>query len=219
MFPAIAASFICDFWDFLTRSKDSFGSIESILTSAAILVGGGWAFWVFVWKREKAPKAQIRHEVKYWDYDPDERLLRVSLVIENKGNALLKISDGQTWIQQIKPWPHEEIKAFKARSKTPKDAPYEVNWPFAGETDVETIHNKPRELEPGESDEICMDFFIKKTYDVVLVYSYVENTAKGDKHVGWTVSTIVDLKRAAEGVSHTVEAQSQSKPRPIRTGH
>lgn len=202
-------------WQFLSYSKDSFASLESCFKMIAILAAGVWAIWHFFIKRERYPRAVLSHRIQFWEYTSKEWLLRVNLLIKNDSTVLMRIYAGHTWIQQMKPWPDQEIESYKEASKVSEKAPYEAKWPFAGDFAAEKLH-KERELEPGESDEISMDFFIDKQRQQVLVYSFIENSSKPGRHIGWTASTIVDFTKPSVELLSEGVGQSQEKPRPER---
>lgn len=67
------------------HTKDYIESIESVLTSLAILIGGGWTFWRFVLQREVHPKIQFDIDVNFITVHDKRILFEVVLIIENKG--------------------------------------------------------------------------------------------------------------------------------------
>ena len=197
-------------WQFLSDGKDSFGSIESILKSLAILAAGIWAFWRFVLNREKFPRANLKHQIEFWEHSESEWHVRVSLHIENSSKVLLRISDGYTWVQQIKPTPVDAVEAFKEESRDPEKASYEARWDLIGEKS----HRKEQEIEPGESDDVFMDFFVNRFYQKVLIYSFIENSSKPGRHIGWRTSTILDFAKPAGALVNEGQGQGAEKPRP-----
>jgi len=194
---------------FAAQNKDVFSVLESCAKTGGIVTAGIWAYLLFVRKREKFPRGQLSHKVQFWECDSGELLVRVNLTIKNESSVLMQILEGHTWIQQMKPWPEPTIEKFKEESQDAEDAPYEV-WDLIGEK----RHNKEREIEPGEHEEISMDFFISKEYKEVLVYYFVENSAKPGRHLGWTASTVLDFSKPGEEITDQGEGQSADKPRP-----
>jgi hypothetical protein len=152
--------------------------------------------------------------VDFWDYSTTERHLRVNLRLRNESTVLLRVLNGHTWIQLMQPWPEIEIEKFKELAKDPAKTPYEVVWPFPAQGELERLHNKERELEPGECDEVAMDFFINKEYSRVLVYTFIENRKKPGRNIGWTASSIVDFAKPEGEITEHGRGQNLDKARP-----
>jgi hypothetical protein len=151
------------FWQFLHYSKDAFSAIESAVKVLAFIVAGYWTYRLFVKKRETFPRAKLRHTISFWEQSQEERIVRVALAVENDSDVLLKIPSGYTWLQQMKPWPVEEIKGFRAEQDAEMEASHsesgpdqmilskgtEIRWPLIAERNF----RGEREVEPKESDE------------------------------------------------------------------
>jgi len=199
-------------WNFLAHNKDSFDTLESIVTIVGIVVGGVWAYLLFVKRRQKFPRAVLKHSIESWEVSENERLVRVVLLVENKGEVLLRILDGFTWVQQMRPWPGEVIQGHAEAGKNAgkASAPSEIAWPLIAERPHKTI----REIEPAEVDEICVDFIIDKGFEQVLVYSFLANSKKSERKLGWMTSTVIDLTKADGSVLQQIQGQAKQKPRP-----
>lgn len=198
------------FFDFLTQKKDAFDSLESIATIAGIIVAGIWAYMLFVRKREKYPRADMKQRIEFWDVSDNERLVRVVLVMENKSDVLLRILNGFTWVQQMRPWPSEAMEKFKEGSGNLDVTPTEIGWPLI----AEKLHKNEREVEPKELDEVSMDFVIDKGYQQILVYSFLENSEKPGRNLGWITSTVIDFTKDDGTVLQQGQGQAIQKPRP-----
>lgn len=196
--------------DFLSKNKDAFASIESIAKIVGIALAGIWTYMLFVKKRERFPRADLKHRIEFWDISEEERLVRVVVVIKNESDVLLRLFEGRTWIQQMKPWPIEAIESFKNRSEKADDNSAEIPWLLIAEKN----HSQEREIEPKESDEISIDFIIHKHFEQILVYSFFENSLKPGRHLGWSTSAIINFKQTAGAAIHQVQGQAQEKPRP-----
>jgi hypothetical protein len=197
-------------WKWLADKKDAFGTVETILKCVAIFGAGWWAWWRFYIKREKYPRAGLEHRIQFSSRSNDEWHLRVNLRIKNDSAVLMRILEGHTWVQQMQPYPEEPLTEFKERTKGEKDTPNEVRWPLIDER----RHDKEKEIEPGESDEIAMDFFISSYYERVLIYSFIENMAKPGRHLGWTTSSIIDFTKPDGAIIEQGQGQTLDKPRP-----
>jgi len=72
-------------------SKDAFASIEAVFKVLAIIVAGYWTYRLFVKKRERFPRAKLKHTVSFWDGPESRRIIRVALLVENDSGVLLQI--------------------------------------------------------------------------------------------------------------------------------
>ena len=196
--------------DFLAKNKDAFASLESVAKIVGITLAGLWTYMLFVRKREKFPRADLKHRIEFWDISEKERLVRVVLVIKNESDVLLKLDKGETWVQQMKPWPIEAIEKFKEQDRTSGEVSAEVGWLLISEKQ----HNQQREIEPKESDEVSMDFIIDKGFEQILVYSFFENSHKPGRHLAWSTSAVIDFVKNNGTVLQQVQGQAQQKPRP-----
>jgi hypothetical protein len=196
--------------DFLAKNKDAFASLESAFKIIGIILAGIWTYLLFVRKREKFPRADLKHRIEFWDISEQERLIRIVLVIKNESDVLLRLFDGETWIQQMKPWPIETIEKFKEQNEKSGKVSAEVGWLLISEKN----HNQEREIEPKESDEVSMDFIIDKSYEQILIYSFFENSHKPGRHLAWSTSAVIDFTKNAGAVLQQVQGQAQQKPRP-----
>lgn len=109
-----------------------------LATITAIVVGGIWAYLLFVRRRQKYPRAALTHHIVHrrisHDELPDDKvLLRVGLVIENPGEVLLSLISGETRVQQIEPWPEWFLEKVKNGEDPVEKEQTEVNWPYAAE--------------------------------------------------------------------------------------
>lgn len=210
-----------------TVAKDFTGAAQSIATFIAILVAGIWAYMLFVRRREKFPRAKLSHKIEFWDISDDERLIRVVLMIENTSEVLLKVKQGHTWVQQMKPWPVEVLGKFRSECVLCEDdskaAPLEAKWPLINEK-----KHKDRELEPRESDEVPMSFIVNKYYEQILIYSCIDNSTKKKfskalaryilrkkpKPFGWETSNVIDFSKNGGVITNEGHGQAEQKPRP-----
>lgn len=177
----------------VVEKVDYFSSFSSALTGLGILAAGFWAAWHFMMRRERYPKAELQHDTEFWDISGAERVLRIKLRIANKSNVILRINKGCTYVSQLLPTPQQEVDDFKTqvckadacyeqcrglenhtqdmvKSYIPPD---EVQWPL-----LSAKYHSDREVEPQESDEICMDVILGRNVERVLIYSFIDNSKK-----------------------------------------
>src|SRR5882762_5229613 len=66
-------------------SREDSEILTNVLTSIAILVGGGWTFWRFVLLRERFPKIEFNVDLNVVGVQDDKYIVEVIAVVENKG--------------------------------------------------------------------------------------------------------------------------------------
>jgi len=152
-------------------------------TGLGILGAGVWAYWRFVRRRDKFPKAELEHRVTFDKLSNDRLLLRVGLFVRNAGDVLLKWSEGGIRIQQVAPCPSHVVQWIEDGLKT--QGATEGNWPVVADRSL-TDHRQ--EIEPNEADATYFDFLIPREVETVLVYSSIMNAAKTG--IAWNHTTM-----------------------------
>ncbi len=194
----------------LSQAKDVTEIVKSAFTVLGILVGGFWTYMLFVRKREKYPRAKITHSVTHNVLPGDHRLLHVVAIVTNVGGVLLSLESGITRVQQMLPVPPEFLNVVRERGDPIKEGDTEYLWPSLGERRMHWEKN-PRELEPGENEEIHYDFVIDSEATRVEIYSYFKNTAKHRREIGWHLTTLYNLKKTRLPTDST---ENQPRHRP-----
>lgn len=191
-------------------SKDDASTIQALVTSAAILVGGGWALAKFGWRRERYPKAILQHTALITRLDEQRFFCRIDLTINNCGSKLICLESILSRIQQIEPLPNTGDGIFEP---DPTSAAPEIEWP-ALQTRDHSFGNGERQIEPGESDTLQFDYILPVGVNTIQAYSYVSNrTTKRKGHrlyfdkipreIGWNVTTIHKLAPTASETPST----------------
>ncbi len=174
-----------DEWQQLGKVLESFAKV------IGLFVAGLWGWLLFIKRRQKFPRAKIGNEAQHRAL-PDERiLLRVSVKVENLGEVLLSIESGMVWIQQILPLADDLTRVIVESSTEVRTEP-EIEWPLLAEKSVGK--NARGEIEPGESETFEFDFILESDIQSVLVYSHFKNEVKREREIGWTCSTLYDIK-------------------------
>jgi hypothetical protein len=170
--------------DWLDAREGALSAVSSLLTSAAILVGGGWALRQYWKRRDPHPKARVRHAVTHRPLDMARTWMRVELSIENCGACLLNLKSGLTRVNQVLPL----RGPFPSRMSPPFGR--ELDWPqlHGDATDWTELR-----IEPGESDSVSYDFLLAGDVRTVLIYSHVENRSYRHSTIGWQTSTIYHI--------------------------
>ena len=181
-----------EFLQKLSANKDAFLALQAALTSLAIIVGGISAYLAFGRKREKFPRARLKHTFAVVRMDDGQRILRVQLDVENIGDTLLGIGWVLNRVQQVLP---RAITADGAFDPKPSDAEPEIAWPTIpdGERNIR-FKLGGREIEPKETDEFHFDYQLDPDVETVQVYSFTENAHKSE--IGWMTTTLLDLSTA-----------------------
>lgn len=173
---------------------------ESIITIAAIMLGGSWAYWRFVYLRQKFPHANITHEITTRAIGTGIRLLHVTVTIENMGDVLLKLGDSTLRVQQILPLSAELAEALEQGEDLFEGGNTEILWPGVTSKDID-LAQLPMVLEPGEKDEILYDFILEDSLQTVKIYSYYSNIIESPElsgesrspEIGWKKTTFHDI--------------------------
>ncbi len=166
----------------------SISDIESIVTIIAIILGGIWAYLLFVKNREKYPKALINHEVQKVKFE-NEVLVRLTIQIENIGKVILPVISGDVWLQQMQPV-NDSIKQAIADFQNQNNKA-DIGWPIIAKRKFRYEKENDYELEPGEIDKFEFDFLIDKSVKTIQFYTHIENVEKSNK--GWNYTSIHNL--------------------------
>ena len=138
------------------------------------IIVGFWTYYLFRAERTHSPKMEMSFKIECIDFDKDFYLITTKLNLVNTSKVLLNPTSAQIKVQQILP----NLKDF---SKLSYDKFNELNegdgqllFPKLGQRDWPK-ETAPIILEPGESEELSADFFLKKTADVIRIYGAVQN--------------------------------------------
>lgn len=194
----------------------------------AIAIGGAWALSIFIQNRERILRADLKQKASHYYFPGNKVLVRVELLLENRGKVLLPVREMEVRIQQILPLHGDVETAFNADRNPKVDEDTEFPW--------ETIafqNNKFPEghifIEPGESQEFVYDFLVEDDIDLISVYSYVyvhrskNPLLSWDKTLTYSVGRddmAVAKKKAAKKkvAKKTLKKAAKKKrpPKPIR---
>lgn len=181
--------------------KDTAGIALDLATISAIAVGGIWTYLLFVRQRLKYPAAVLSHDMSHWNVTDDKVLLRLVLKVENTGKVLLSPSELEAWVQQVMPCPSYVSDFFKKDKAQKGREVLELPWNTVDEVKKE-YNGKSFEVEPGEFDELIIDFVLPVGLRGVSVYTHLINPVKKRRNVlrrskertiGWTKTTIYRL--------------------------
>ena len=140
--------------------RDAISTIQAIVTTIAVIIGGIWTYLLFIEHREIAPRVNISHKIQSADITENITWLHIESRINNIGKTRVTLSNGQVRLQLIKPLA-DSIQKKIDLGKSIFDSPNNiVLWPLIKKRqfDREII------LEPGEVDIIPIEFIVPKEF-------------------------------------------------------
>lgn len=139
-------------------------------------------------------RAALALELSERHLDRRNVLLAAKLRIKNEGRGLMKLTKLRFDLYRVRPL------GEGMRSRIDAGKPYgakriDADWPVIDQR-IRCWSEDLPELEPGESDEFCCDFFLCSPEETVFLYAYVENVKKkrGRRELGWSVTAFHDLE-------------------------
>jgi hypothetical protein len=155
--------------------------IASFFTIAAIVAG----LWWFHKRREKAPRANIEHDVKFIDLENGTTYVGITIRIQNTGNVIIrpKIAEDTTSSVTI-----EELKPYLARTIESQDISptYKLDF-LGGRTFPPGIC-----VEPGATQSLLFEFIVQNTTKAIRVYSHLDNDYNDG--VAWNMTTTHEVR-------------------------
>ncbi len=165
--------------------------VRNLVESIGLVVGGFWAYLKFIKKREHCPCAEIGHSLERYTLTGDKNLVHLDVRFKNCGETLLSLSRLEVRLQQILPLTDYSEALLSNASPVPSGRS-EITWPLV---DIREVHwdKGQAELEPGEAENIHADFIVDAGIKLIEAYSFIENTFKGDRRIGWGYTSIHEL--------------------------
>jgi hypothetical protein len=174
--------------------KNASDVLANAATVVAILIGAGWAYWRFLRERTRWPRAALALEFTERRLDDATVFLAVKLHVTNEGRGLMRLTELRWDLHRVLP-----LDAVM-RGKLHDGGVYhqsgvEADWPLIDQRTRSWSNDERPELEPGESDEYCCDFFVSASEQTVFLYAYLENEKKkrGNRKLGWTATAFRDM--------------------------
>lgn len=174
--------------------KDMVHVIQSLLTSAAITIGGIWTYFIFIKNRSNYPIINLSLSSKQFDIKEDKFLIHVSVKLENQGLVLLQSKEAELRLRQAKPLPTDVLDVIKGGYDPVPDDEQEILWPLVTERKW-CWDNDSFEIEPKESDTLYADFIIDSSVEIVEFYFHLKNSTKSKKQLGWSITVMNNLSR------------------------
>ena len=164
---------------------------QAAFTSAAIVVGG-----IFAWRRGYLfrigqPHLTIAHDVTHRQVSPGYTHIEVTATLHNRSRVKVEIRNGLFTIQQIAPATDEDIEYVYSKVYNGNNEYGDLAWDVLDE--IPRVWNKDELVaEPGESVTATFEYFVPNYVQSILLTTYFYNSR--------VMGTIDDLKcsRAAE---------------------
>lgn len=169
---------------------------QKVVSIAAIIIGAIWTYKLFIEHRESYAKADIHHEVATVDLGDNRLLLRINVSIQNTGNTVLRLTDGEIQIERILPLDAVIVDEASRRQSALFDETERVIWPVVRIKKIKWERGD-FEIEPGEHDKSPFEFILSNPPDVINITTYFSNPYKNQqRRLGWAYSSIIDLREA-----------------------
>jgi hypothetical protein len=176
--------------------KDLGEVTESFATALALLFGGLWTYRAYIRQRLKFPRLDVTVAVQEASL-AQSFLIRAQVSLRNSGSVVATPSRGEIRLRQVIP-PPSDIEEAVASGLDPVPADCaQVEWPMLAGRKWAWEPGE-FEIEPGESDSLCADFFVPRQTQVIEIYFFLANARKKKHNIGWTVSYLHHLTRQGD---------------------
>lgn len=186
----------------LSRIKPGVEVVNSLIATLAIVVGAVWALREFVWKREAFPQMEISQAIYSTFVSPNERLVRVTVTLENKGSGIVRPHQAEAELRQVTPWPQKFGPTRWSYIQSDWD------WPLLV-TSTQDLSDV--EIEPNEKDQFNFDFVVDPSIKVLLITSWVNNPSK-QNGVGWVQATLYEIPKDQQVNKIAAQPDQRNKP-------
>ena len=170
----------------LAHIKTWFETIQPILTSIALIAGGTWTYYNYIYKRERLPRAELTINVSSFSVSEWTYLL-AKVHVKNIGQLLLQVKSVTIRVQRVSPQPDYYEPKYHP---TPRDVVFD--WPMLAQKEKEFVVGD-QELEPNEIHETDFDFLLPSNIKIVKITAYIPNIRKAKQDIGWLATSIYIL--------------------------
>jgi len=166
---------------------------SNVITIVAIVAGGIWTYLLFVRQRQRFPRLHLALSASVVSRE-EFSLVRCYLTFANAGTVVVRPKSAQARLRQVFPAP-SDVEAAAQSGLDPVDADrQQIEWPLLAQRNWLWTPDE-FEIEPGESDTLCADFFVPLSVEVVEIYAHVSNPTKSRTGLGWQCSTLIVLHK------------------------
>ena len=178
--------------------KNLTSGLQSIVTIIAFVIGGGWALWTFVLRRQRYPHITTEHTISHWKLDKGNLLLHVAVQLSNVGQVMFSPVYGVVRVQKILPLEDDMQQALAQGYDLVEEGEEEVPWPLIAPERKYIRQPGKIEIEPGENFDIYFDFVIlTDEVRTIAVYSHFLNSMKKGNR-GWSRTAIDDVSNQGD---------------------
>lgn len=171
-------------------------TIQAFVTSLGLLAAGLWSYLLFVKRRQRFPRAELRHEVALIRPSPTHTILHVKATLRNVGDVLIRVVSARVHVGRVLPLTEEATTKLQEGCDLVSAGESDVRWPTVGSRECPWTEN-PCEIEPGESDDFHIDIPLETGGSILEVYSYFQNEAKKGRNIGWRYTSFFHLDKLA----------------------
>jgi len=171
----------------IVKFKDILCIIQYIATIFAIIAALIW----FLAKSEASQRANIYHEIVHKKLDDNWIWIHISITIENIGKIPLDLKSAIIRIHKLLPLDSSIRKRLNKNKHPIFEGEIRVTWPII---DTPYILVLNRKIDPGEKDNLDVEFIIPSYIKTIRVYSYFER--QNNPPLGWSKATIYDIEKS-----------------------
>lgn len=164
--------------------------VADIVGIVAIVIGGWWTWQLFVRQRTGHTRARLSQTVQHVELGERTFLVRVCISIENVGTVGIHPRTSSTTIQRILPARSEAIADLEEERPDRGAADDTLEWDSVAERvqDLDDLF-----LEPGEKEQLWIDFILRGRYRLIQAHTMVDCGAKYQGRY-WDAATLHWLK-------------------------
>ena len=176
------------------KTKDLAAIAQSSATALAILAGGFFAAYKLEVFRDFAPHLTITHEISHRAVSDSYVHIAVSITLYNSSRVKVDIVDGIFRLYQAAPLSDEYVEQLY-KGMLESGSASNTGWPilydfrFARAADDTFV-------EPGESHQEIINFFVSTDTKSVVVYTYFGDSRHpiaSQSPRGWNLASVYDI--------------------------
>ena len=178
--------------------KDMAAIAQSVVTVAAIVVGGYFAYYKLQLFRDVEPHLTITHEVSHRRIGESYTHIDVTAQLHNSSKVHIDLLKYTFRLQEMAPVSDTEIERLYAEvfvDRTEGSEEY-IQWPILDEIQFNKRMGE-MVIEPSETHRETFEFIVSAELETVLVYTYFHNSSHSEKSgsaaEGWGATTIYDI--------------------------
>lgn len=188
-------------------------ALSDAATVAAIVIGGCWAYYLFIKNRQRYPRIGITLRADVVRSLPSSVLVEVAICLQNNGAVRVQPRVAEVRARPVVPLPEQLSPVVEEGFDPVAQGEASFQWPVLAQRRWKWSAGD-FDLEPGESESVIADFFVPTTISVIQLYVFVQNPVK-KSGVGWThveLLRIGDEMAPRETSTQAGGDQRQQKP-------